>query len=88
MNEEQKNAIRDFVRSVEREEIIKPFLRELADLLEKYEIVLEVSSEVDYEFPDSSISSLDILNSNGDVIYDFLCQRLSPDSIREEAKIK
>ena len=78
--------VSDDVQIPDKKEIIKPFLRELADLLEKYEIVLEVNAEPDSEFPESAYGSLDILDKRGNVIYTMLCQYLSPGSIREEAK--
>ena len=87
MTDEQIKACRDLAISLEREEKVKPFLRELADLLEKYNIVLDVNAEPDSEFPESAYASIDILNSNGDVIYSMLSQYLSPGSIREEVKL-
>lgn len=77
MTEEIRKACLDLAVSIAREEKVKPFLRELSDLMEKHEIVLVFNGIVD---------SVNILDYSGNTIYEIKCPYMTSESLRTEAE--
>ena len=76
MTEELRKACLDLAVSIAREETVKPFLLELADLFEKYKIVLVFENS----------EPVNILDYSGNTIYEMNCLYMTPESLRTEAE--
>lgn len=76
MTEEIRKACLDLAVSIAREEKVKPFLRELADLLEKHKIVLIFENS----------EHVNILDFSGNTIYEMKRPYMTPESLRAEAE--
>lgn len=77
MTEELRKACFDLAVSIAHEETIKPFLCELADLLEKHKLVLVFNGIVD---------SVNILDYFGNTIYKMKCLYMTSESLKTEAE--
>lgn len=77
MTEEIRKACLDLAVSIAREEKVKPFLRELAELLEKHKICLAFNGIVD---------SVNIIDYSGNTIYEMKCIYMTSESLRTEAE--
>lgn len=76
MTEEQRKACLELAISIALEENVKPFLRELADLLEKHKIVLVFENS----------EHVNILDYSGNTIYEMKCPYMTSESLRTEAE--